>query len=396
MIYKSGDTKNLLYHSQAEITVGLQEKSYKGYTTIETTRGVIVLDLYESIQNALTTQTGYTTGTDYSVINCLLTITSSDGKTSGNLYALMLSTDFDTDESVSWSKPTQVRGATTQNWINGGTIEHLAENISITGEWKNDDITFDITPYVNIWRNSGKQTLSVLIVSKENTIESWKFHSQQSQTVFIGKNEQTNVRFLGGGDTNTINTEGILVKVSPYSPYLTVEPMDSDENALNRWNAFNSSVSVGNTFSMFLPDVKSSADIYTILDKRTGTYGTQFVISGSTTGISTEIQSTAEFSCTGTVPPDSGIVEFGSANTLLKTELSALSENDSIIFDYKPMVSPNNAKSFTVGFYSDETSKNNRVRLYLKQKTVSENRNGVNTGIKRKSIKPRLYLNLSV
>lgn len=395
-MYSNGETKNLRYHSQPTLIAGVTTNTLNGYHINETKRAVLTLNPQKSIDNALSLQTGYTAGMDYSIINCSLVLTSADGKTTGNLSAFMLSTGFDVDESVSWWKPTEKRGATLENWSYGGSVDALAENIVVNGNWSGEDITFDITPYVNIWKNSGKTSFSVIICSDESEAETWEFYSQQSKPIFIGKNEQTNVRFLGSGDTNTIDTEGILVKVSPYSPYLVVEVMETSDIALKRWTALNASVSIGNTFSMFLPDIKTESTTYTLIDKRTGKYGTQFVISGSTTGFSSEVQSAAEFSCNGTVPSGSGIVECANPNSLLKTELSALMHKDSVIFDYTPSVSPNNAKSFTVDFYSDETAKNGRIRLYVNEATVSENRTGLNTGIKRKSVKPRISLNLSL
>jgi hypothetical protein len=96
------------------------------------------------------------------------------------------------------------------------------------------------------------------------------------------------------------------------------------------------------------------------------------------------------------VQSGSGIVEFSSPDNSLKVDLDTVLPNDTIIFDYKPTITPNNATSFTVDFYLDETLKNDRARLYLKQQTASENRSGLNTSVKKSSVRPRLFLNLLV
>jgi hypothetical protein len=356
-------------------------------------RSVLIFDVGDSVANAVAAVEGYTTGMQYSVLQANITLTSSEGRTGGDLSVFMLATGASTDETTTWTHPSQ---SYTTSWTEGGTQEPLSAKIIPTVVWNGHDATFDITPFFNIWRSSGKNTLEIAVKTDETSSDVVQFHSQQAATPLLGAKQQTNVVFLGAGDTNSINTEGVLIKIAPISQYLTIESSDSDTISARRWSAFNASVSIGNTFSMFLPDVNTNPSIYTLIDKRTSGNGVQMVISGSSAGISATRHTTAEFTCTGTVPAGSGIVEFSAPDTSLVTDLSTLNPNDTVIFGYTPTVTPNNATSYTVDFYSDERTKNNRLRLYTKQTTASENRSGMNTEVKRLSVRPRLNITLSV
>jgi hypothetical protein len=97
----------------------------------------------------------------------------------------------------------------------------------------------------------------------------------------------------------------------------------------------------------------------------------------------------------GRIESGYGIVEFTNPDNSLKTDLNYLTSGEAVIFDYKPTVTPNNAKSFTVDFYMDETLKNNRSRLYVKEQTVSENRNGLPTNVQLVRLRPRLTMSLA-
>lgn len=383
--YAGGQLTNTLYQHRPTLKVG--------GTGTSTYRSVLIFDIGDGVENAVAAITGYTTGMDFSILHANITLTSSEGRTGGDLRAFMLATGASTDESATWTQPSQVY---TSTWTEGGSQEPLSAEILPAAVWNGNDATFDITPFFNIWRSTGKNTLEVAIKTEETASDVLQFHSQQAASPLLGAKPQTNVVFLGAGDTNSINTEGVLIKIAPFSSYLTIESADPDTTSARRWSAFNASVSIGNTFSMFLPDVNATAGIYTLVDKRTSGNGVQMVISGSSAGISASKHTTAEFACTGTVPAGSGIVEFSAPDISLVTDLSTLNPNDTVIFGYTPTVTPNNATSYTVDFYSDERTKNNRLRLYTKQATASENRNGANTEVKRVSVRPRLNLTLSV
>lgn len=392
--YESGINNNILYSNQPTIKIGLK-KIENTNSTFETLRGVVSIDINSDINTSLASNSAYIANSEYSVLHSSLTLSSVDGATSGLIYAVMLPLDADVTSSVYWDKPSRNPNANTGSWTSGGSVEPLAKNIVQTGIWSGETVSFDITPFVNIWRGTTKPNFSLLLKSDEKSPKVMEFHSQQAESPIFGAKQQTNVVFLGAGDTNSINTEGILIKIDHFSPYLTIESADSNTTASQRWSAFNASISVGNTFSMFLPDLNISPRTYTLIDKRTGENGVKMVISGNTGGIASTIHTTAEFVCTGTVPAGSGIVQFSAPDTSLITDLSTLNSKDTVIFEYTPTITPNNATSYTVDFYSDERKKNNRVRLYTKETTASENRTGMYTKMKNGSVTPRVSLALS-
>lgn len=382
--YTGGDKNNLLYQSRATMKIGGAKSAVY--------RSVLIVDMSSYIENNLLGVIGYTSGINYSILNANLTVTSSEGKTSGNVYALMLPLGISTDESASWYKPSEVYGAT---WAEGGSVEPVASEISPLGTWNGYDLSFNITPFINIWRGSTARNFAVLLFSDEDTEEVLSFHTQQSASPLIGAKAQTNCVFLGANDTNSISTEGTVVKIVNTLPYVSVQSAETDAVAAQRWSAFNASISVGDTFSMYLPDISATAGVYTLTDKRSGGNGVELIVSGSTSGFSTQIHAAAEFSCTARVPSGSGIVQFTNPDNSLLVDLAALKPNDTVIFDYIPTVSPNNATSYTIDFYSDERNKNDRIRLYVKEQTASENRSGLNTSLKRSRTRPRISLDIS-
>lgn len=377
-------SSELLYSERPTIKIGGRLSN--------TYRGLLFFDIKQYIENGLQAVTGYTTGTKYSVLNANLTITSSEGATGGNIYAFMLPLGACADESASWYKPSEKVDLT---WEDGGTVEPLAESISPVGTWNEHDVSFDITPFVNIWMSSPQNPMGIMLTSDETTDTVLQFHSQQAITPLLGGSLQTNAVFIGAGDSTTISTEGIVVKISPYAPYITLESANSSDSESKRWSALNASISTGNTLSISLPDLGLSPNTYTLVDKRIGASGIQFVLSGPTAGLQNTLHTTAEFQCNGNATSGYGIVEFYSPSKTLLTDFSTLVSGETVVFNYTPTISPNNAKSYTLDFYADETQNNNRARLYLKEQTASENRSGLLTEVKRNSVRPRVSMSLA-
>lgn len=375
----------ILFRNRNSFKVGGQSESKY--------RSLLFFNIKSYIENNLKKISGYTTGKNYSVLDATLTLTAVEGVTFQNVYSQLIALDINADESASWYTPSESHSAT---WTPENSIEPLSEKIVSVGTQQNADLVFNITPFVNIWLASPLKPMGIMLFGDENSDDKMNFHSQQAPSPLVGQKQQTNTVFLGAGDINTINTEGILVKIENQNPYLYIESSDGNAEAIKRWSAFNASVSIGNTFSMFLPDVNTSSQIYTLIDKRTSTTGLQLVVSGSTAGIDTTVFTSAEFSCVGTTPSGYGIVEFYSPDNSFITDASTLKSGEPIIFEYVPSIYPNNATSYTLDFYSDERNKNNRIRLYLKEQTASENRTGLPTEVRRNSIRPRLQLTLSI
>jgi hypothetical protein len=380
--YEGGLDGNILYRSRKTIKVGGTEKSIY--------RSTLFFDIRSFIENSLQSVDGYTAGNPYNILNGTLSLTSAEGKTSGTLYAFMLPLGASADETATWYVPSETTGST---WQDGGSVEPLAEGIIPEGYWNGNTVSFDMTPFLNIWLAYSDSNLGIMLTSTEDSSDIWEFYSQQAESPLLGVSPQSNCVFLGAGDTNSLKTEGIFVQVKPQSPYLVIKNAETSTTGTQRWSTFNASASIGSTFTMFAPDVNTNSAVYTLIDKRNDG---EFVVSGSTAGFSTEIYTSMEFDVVSAVPTGSGIVEFINPSNSLVVDLQTLLPDDPVIFEYQPNIYPNNAKSFTVEFYSDERKQNNRIRLYLKQATASENRTGLPTIVKKSSIRPRLSLNLSV
>jgi hypothetical protein len=352
-------------------------------------RGILCLDIKSTILNHLQSVSEYEAGKPYNILNGTLSLTSSEGKTAGTLYAFMLPLGVSADETATWYVPSETTGTT---WQDGGAIEPLSDGIMPEGYWNGNTVSFDITPFLNIWLAYPDSNLGIMLTSTENTSDIWEFYSQQAESPVLGDSPQSNCVFLGAGDTNSLKTEGIFVQVKPQSPYLILKNAPTSSTDSQRWAALNASTSIGCTFSMFTPDVNANSAVYTLMDKRNNG---ELVISGSTAGFSTEIYTAAEFDVVSTVPSGSGIVEFNNPSNSLVVDLQTLLPDEPVIFEYQPNTHPNNAKSFTIQFYSDEQNRNGRIRLYLKEPTASDNRTGLPTMVKKSSVRPRLSLALS-
>ena len=87
-------------------------------------------------------------------------------------------------------------------------------------------------------------------------------------------------------------------------------------------------------------------------------------------------------------------MEITSPNTQTKAEVTALVANETLLVSYRAGTAPSNARSFTVKFTSDETLKQSRVRVYLNETAISENRIGLNTNLYKVMNRPNLTADL--
>jgi hypothetical protein len=118
------------------------------------------------------------------------------------------------------------------------------------------------------------------------------------------------------------------------------------------------------------------------------------VVTGISLGSITEYYTTAEFSSTSVIPTGTNILEITSPTTQTKTEILSLEADQTILVNYRAGTAVSNAHSFTVKFTSDETLKQNRVRVYLKETAISENRIGLNTDLLRVMNRPTMTADL--
>ena len=391
--YSGGAAGNLLYRSREYLRVG--------GNTLENYRAVIILEPTTPIDSALSTVSGYTTGAAYSVSNATLTLALQSGATGTALEAVLLPLGVTVDASVSWYKPSEGAGTT---WTNGGgDTEPAAAEIVSTGVWSGSNISFDITPFLNIWNTSGKPKLAITVKTKEQTGQILQFHSWESQGTSIGGSLLQNCKFLTGGETNYTTTEGIRVLVSTSGSTAagvtaTVSLADERTTAVQQWNSFGASTTTGSTFTFFSPDSEQGLVLGSVTcilnDKVSDNTGSPLVVTGISLGGITAYYTTVELSSVSVLPSGTGIIEISNPTAQTLSDIGGLATNQNIYVDYRAGSAVNNVRSFTVKFTADETTKQSRARIYLNETPVSENRNGLNTRISVVQTKPSLTMDL--
>jgi hypothetical protein len=391
--YSGGAGGNLLYRSREYLRIG--------GNTLETYRAVIILEPTTAITSALSTVSGYTAGAAYSVGNATLTLSLLSGATGAAVEAVLMPLGVTVDASVSWYKPSE--GAET-TWANaGGDTEPAAAEIVSMGVWSGSNISFDITPFLNIWNTSEKQKLAIIIKAQQLTGGILQFHSWESQSSAIGGGNLLNCRFLAGGESNSTSTEGVRVLVQTSGSTATgvtatVSLADERTTAVQQWNSFGASVSTGSTFTFFSPDAEQGLVLgsvtCTLSNKVSDNTGSPLVVTGISLGGITAYYTTAELSGVSTLPSETGIIEISNPTTQTLSDITGLTENQNIYVDYRAGSATNNSRSFTVKFVADETTKQNRARIYLNETPVSENRSGLNTRISVIQTKPTLTMDL--
>lgn len=391
--YSGGAGGNLLYRSREYLRVG--------GNTLENYRAVIILEPTTAIASALSTVSGYTTGAAYSVGNATLTLSLQSGATGTALEAVLLPLGVTVDASVSWYKPSEGAGTT---WSNGGgDTEPAAAEIVSTGVWSGSNISFDITPFLNIWNTSGKQKLAIAVKAQQQGGGILQFHSWESQSSAIGGGSLSNCRFLAGGDNNSTSTEGIRVLVQTSGSTAagvtaTVSLADERNTAIQQWNSFGASTTTGSTFTFFSPDAEQGLVLgsvnCTLNDKASDNTGSPLVVTGISLGGITAYYTTVELSSVSVLPSGTGIIEISNPTTQTLYDINGLAVNQNIYVDYRAGSATNNSRSFTVKFVADETLKQSRARIYLNETPVSENRNGLNTRISVVQTKPSLTMDL--
>lgn len=386
--FVGGDAGNTLYRARRYLKVGGAGK--------ERYRAVILLNPRSFFSNAVSNIQGYTSGSPYTIVNATLNLTRSSGATGTNLQAFLMPLTAVTDASVSWLKPSE--GKTASWTLAGGDAEPTVSEIVPNGVWNGSTVSFDITPFLNVWDATGTSQIAVCVKSDEADSTVTEFYSWESESTLIGGAPLQNCKFLSTGSTNTTNTEGIRVLVRSNGS-TTIELADERTTAVQQWNSFGAATSTGSTFSFFSPDTEQGVVLGTVLctltDRTTTATGSPIVVSGLSlpNGI-TEYYTTAEFSGTSTIPAGTNILEITSPNAQTKTDVSGLVSDETLLVNYLAGSTASNARSFTVKFTADETLKQNRVRVYLNETAIAENRIGLNTELSKVQNRPILKTDL--
>lgn len=387
--YSGGNNGNILYSNRQYLKVGGKNS--------EIYRAVILLQPRQALNDAMAGQSGFTAGMAYSVANATLSLSLLSGSSVERLEAFLMPLDASVDESVSWTQST-LKSDNNQWTMSGGDSEPATDGIVVTGSWQDSTVSFDITPFLNIWNARGSDQLVVAIKSSEDSDKVLQFHSWESGTVVLGGGALTNCNFLAGGNANSTQTEGVRVLVSN-NGNTTITLADERTIATQQWNSFGAVTGVGATFTFYSPDTEQGVILgsvsCTVLDRTSTTTGSPLVVSGiSPPNAITQYYTTAEFTSNSIIPTGTNILEILTPSAATKASILSLTTNQIITINYRAGVAANNAKAFTVKFVADETLKQNRVRVYLVEATVSENRTGLNTEIITVQNQPSLTVDL--
>ena len=383
----------ILYHKRPYLKVG-------GFDVSEY-RAVVVLSPRQALDNAMMSVEGFTMGMPYTIGNATLSLSLLSGSTGGHLAAFLMPLNVPIDESVTWERSTLQSDNTMSDnawWTLGGDLE---TEIAATGSWNENTVSFDVTPFLNIWNTRDADKLAITIRSLEDSEKSFEvleFHSWESDTVIAGGGALTNCNFLAGGNANSTQTEGVRVLVSN-NGNTTITLADERNIAIQQWNSFGAVTGVGATFTFYSPDTEQGVVLgsvsCTVLDRTSTTTGSPLVVSGiSLPNAITQYYTTAEFTSNSVIPTGTNILEILTPSAATKESILSLTTNQTILINYRAGVAANNAKAFTVKFVADETLKQNRVRVYLVEATVSENRTGLNTEIITVQNQPSLTVDL--
>ena len=383
-VYVGGNNGNVLYRARQYLKVG--------GTGTERYRSVILLNPRSYFDTAVASVQGYTTGSPYTIGNATLTLMLSSGTAGTTLQVVLLPLDTQIDASLSWYKPSE---ASTTTWeTEGGDTESATDGIVCTGSWNGSKVSFDITPFLNIWDSKQSSTLAVMIKGEESSSDVLQFHSWEGENAPLGGGSLSNCKFLAGGDTNSVSTEGIRVLIT-VGDTTTIALADETPSAIQEWNSFGASTSTGTTFSLFSPDSEQDFVlgnvICTLTDRVSTETGSPLVVSGISLPVEiTEYYTTAEFSTTSAIPTGTSIIEITNPTEQTVADVASLSQNETVLVYYTAGTATSNSRSFTVKFTADETLKHDRVRVYVNEATVSENRIGLNTELQRVENRPIL------
>jgi len=237
-----------------------------------------------------------------------------------------------------------------------------------------------------------------MIKATSNTTKVVQFYSQESQESLLANSSQTTCNFLTHGDTNSLHTDGVRLKIDKNANNTTITNIENRPSSLQQFYSFQFSTGIGKTFTFFDPDTNNSINLGTSTCTILGRSDqNNLVVSGLNlpSGVTTH-QTTAEFISETVISSGSNVIEITNPSTKTKTEILELVLGEKIKIEYATKTSPNNVKLFTVLSVSDETVHKNRIRIFVKEKIISENRNGLNTQIINHRIKPELQMEVTL
>lgn len=374
----------LLYREREYIKVGANG------TTGEMYLGLITVYPKQDITKMLVAS-GRGASAEYEIEKASLTLSLVQGNTSGNVYLQVASLGTTVDETASWKYSSTT---TKSRWnIDTNYFDYISSKTEY-GNWNNSTITFDVSDYLDLWKNSGKDTVSFLIGSSDPR-GIFLFNSSERKTPYIGNKTIDTCKFVRQGEVNILNTEGVRVVVYHYNNNYAIDYRDETENSSKVWKTLNNSISKGNSFTFKSEDEEQGLRLGNVhcvlLDKECN----KLIVSGLSLPPNTIYYTTAEFSGTTTIPEGVGMIEITNPDQITKNDLTNLKDGSLLKVEYLPSVVNNNAKTFTVDTVVDETMKNNKYRIYLKEMPFTENRTSKPTSLSVDAIRPQLSIEIS-
>ncbi len=299
------------------------------------------------------------------------------------------------DETVSWNRASERQEV---SWsAPGGDSDPPLSATPTVGYWTEDGLLeFDVSEIYTQWASTGRKKLAIIIKGDETTEGVQSFHSWDSVEGYLGDTVLTNCIFLAEGSLTTSRTEGVRAVLTPEGSNILLTQAETNATRLSQFYSFNFSTPIGATFEVLDPDINNSVTIgtkvCTLLDKPSAD---SMLLSGFTLPNSlTQHETTVEFASNTTIPYGSHVLEIQNPSTETVNEALALYPDQKLkIRYYNPPVN-NNSRNFTVAFVSDERRYKNRIRVFLNEQTVSENRNGLGTEILLSETKPVLMIDL--
>lgn len=323
-----------------------------------------------------------------------LKLTAVDTARVSGIQAVLLSSPT-IDETVTWYKPSEQ--STTQWNTEGGDSDPPLSGVITTGSWSEDGVlTFDLSEMYTQWSVTGRSVLAVAIQSDGLEEGVQEFNSWESVEGYLGDSVLTNCIFLAEGDTSSSRTEGVRAVLTPEGSNILLTQAETNATRLSQFYSFNFSTPIGATFEVLDPDINNSVTIgtkvCTLLDKPSAD---SMLLSGFTLPNSlTQHETTVEFASNTTIPYGSHVLEIQNPSTETVNEALALYPDQKLKIRYYNPPANNNSRNFTVAFVSDERRYKNRIRVFLNEQTVSENRNGLGTEILLSETKPVLMIDL--
>jgi hypothetical protein len=299
------------------------------------------------------------------------------------------------DETVTWYKPSE---QSTVEWNTpGGDSDPPLSGVVTTGSWSEDGVlTFDLSEMYTQWSVTGRSVFAVAIKSDELQEGVQYFHSWDSVEGYLGGSVLTNCIFLAEGDATSSRTEGVSSILTTKGSNVLLSQTETNTERRSQFYSFNFSTPIGATFDLLDPDINNSVTlgtkICTLIDKPSAD---SMLLSGFTLPNSlTQHETTVEFSSNTTIPYGSHVLEIQNPSDQTANEALALYQNQKLKIRYYNPPANNNSRNFTVAFVSDERRYKDRIRVFLNEQTVSENRNGLGTEILLSETKPVLMIDL--